>query len=673
VFDAGADESEGTAAYWHALHVDTPTVGDRLTRASAFVRSLGSTPAARMVTLLGPHIRCVDEPEQSTVEVVVVDDYLDPALSEVNIAALKGDRSWFLVKPVGTRAWIGPLFRPGRTGCWECLAQRLRNNRQVEAFLERRLNGEGPLPTSKARVDPYVDIVLGLASLEVSKAVATATATEVEGAVVTLDTLTLRTERHALVRRPQCPSCGDPRLDAERRAVALAPTPKTRQSDGGHRTVHPEVTMSRLEQHISPITGVVTNLDPLEVADSSGLAYSYAAGHNFALMRDDLRFLMQNLRGRSGGKGATQTQAKVSAVCEAIERYSGVYRGNVAERRSSFADLGSPAIHPYDLMLFSDRQYSERMRLNRGASLFHTIPEPFDDGREIAWTPAWSLTDEAFKEVPTAYCYYGHPDLAEWFFSTSDGNGSAAGNTIEEATLQGCMELIERDSVALWWYNRVRRPAVDLDSVADAYVADLQEWYRRQQRSLWVLDITSDLGVPVFAAVSHRTDHPIEDILMGFGAHFDPMVALKRALTELNQFMPAVAQRDAMGNTRYWFPGDEAVEWWRNARLETEPYLVPHGDIDGRRIGDFDNKSSDDLRDDVERCRDLLADHGLEMLVLDQTQPDIGLSVVKVMVPGLRHFWKRFGRGRLYDVPVDLGWLEEPRREEELNASGIFF
>ena len=50
----------------------------------------------------------------------------------------------------------------------------------------------------------------------------------------------------------------------------------------------------------------------------------------------------------------------------------------------------------------------------------------------------------------------------------------------------------------------------------------------------------------------------------------------------------------------------------------------------------------------------------MEMLVLDQTREEIGLPVVKVIVPGLRHFWARFAPGRLYDVPARLGWV--PRR-----------
>jgi len=59
------------------------------------------------------------------------------------------------------------------------------------------------------------------------------------------------------------------------------------------------------------------------------------------------------------------------------------------------------------------------------------------------------------------------------------------------------------------------------------------------------------------------------------------------------------------------------------------------------------------------------------VLVLDQTRPDVGLSVVKVIVPGMRHFWARFGPGRLYDVPVMMGWVENPLTEDQLNPSHL--
>jgi ribosomal protein S12 methylthiotransferase accessory factor len=47
--------------------------------------------------------------------------------------------------------------------------------------------------------------------------------------------------------------------------------------------------------------------------------------------------------------------------------------------------------------------------------------------------------------------------------------------------------------------------------------------------------------------------------------------------------------------------------------------------------------------------------------------------VVRVVVPGLCHFWRRLGFRRLYEVPVAMGWLERPLRPDELNPYTIFF
>jgi hypothetical protein len=38
----------------------------------------------------------------------------------------------------------------------------------------------------------------------------------------------------------------------------------------------------------------------------------------------------------------------------------------------------------------------------------------------------------------------------------------------------------------------------------------------------------------------------------------------------------------------------------------------------------------------------------------------------------LRHFWARFAPGRLYDVPVALGFGEQPTPESELNPVPMF-
>ena len=250
----------------------------------------------------------------------------------------------------------------------------------------------------------------------------------------------------------------------------------------------------------------------------------------------------------------------------------------------------------------------------------------------------------------------------------ADSNGCAAGNTLEEAILQGFLELVERDAFAIWWYNRLRVPGVDLGSFDDDYLDAAPEYYRRLGRELWLLDVTADLGIPVFVAVSRRTDRDSEDILYGAGAHPDPQIAALRALCELNQGVNWIQGAEGAGGRDTMDPLSRG--WLREAKIEQHQYLAPApGDRRGK--ADYPVPETQDLKEDVERCRALVEARGMEFLVLDQTRPDIGLPVVRVIVPGMRHFWERFAPGRLYDVPVAMGWRSAPLSEADLNPAPV--
>jgi ribosomal protein S12 methylthiotransferase accessory factor len=321
-------------------------------------------------------------------------------------------------------------------------------------------------------------------------------------------------------------------------------------------------------------------------------------------------------------------------------------------------------------MGYSERQLAERQSHNRRGQKARWVPEPFREDVAIEWTPLWSLSAEAPRYLPTSLCYYGYrsPDP---LFARADSNGCAAGSVLEEAVLQGILELIERDAVALWWYNRLRRRGVDLWSVEDPYVPALVRRYAELRRELWALDITSDLGVPTFAAISRRVDKADQDIIYGFGAHLDPGVALARALTEMNQSLEAVPAASGPDARLTYRGSRDAVRWWRTVRAANADYLLPDAEAAPRRLQDFACRASDDLHQDVLACRALAETRGIEILVLDQTRPDVGFPVTRVVAPGLRHFWPRFGPGRLYDVPLAEGWLSRPLGESEMNPFAI--
>lgn len=175
-------------------------------------------------------------------------------------------------------------------------------------------------------------------------------------------------------------------------------------------------------------------------------------------------------------------------------------------------------------------------------------------------------------------------------------------------------------------------------------------------------------NIPCFAAITSRKDREVEDIVLGYGAHFDPKIAISRALTEVNQILPNVLRFKEDGATIYNPSADPlALKWWQTVTLANQSYLVPDGRIGLKKSSDYLQLASDDLFDDVKSCQRIVEEKGMELLVLDQTRADIGLRVAKVIVPGMRHFWRRLGGGRLYDIPVRMGWLEEGLEEGKLN------
>ncbi len=655
--------STNVEIFCHHLQINPTLAAQRLKSTQVVVKAYGSLETENLISILKSlDIQVADIGD---ITLILTDDYLHPELEEFNQQALKSSSPWMLVNPLGTITWIGPLFYPQKTGCWQCLAQRLRDNRPIERFIykHKQINVSPPL----GFLPSTIQTTIGNAATEIFKWIVQGKNERLAGTLITHDTLTLQTQSHILVKRPQCPSCGNNSngLENQPLPVILGHRKKAFTTDGGHRCCSPQETLRKYQHHLSPITGIVRELNKIS---GNGLTHTYIAKHHSLSIFDNLENLRQNISGRSSGKGKTDIQAKISGFCEAIERYSGIFQGYEIRQKSSYLQMGEKAIHPNTCMNFSPQQYENREQWNlENKSWFQRVPEPFDVEREIDWTPVWSLTAQEFKYLPTVYCYYGYsqahpPDC--W----ADANGCAAGNTIEEAILQGFMELVERDSVALWWYNRLQKPQVDLDSFSEPYFPQLKAYYQSINRDLWVLDISSDLNIPAFAAISPRKDREVEDIILGYGAHFDPKIAISRALTELNQILPNVLSAQADASTQYPTSADAlAIEWWKTANLANQPYLMPQDLGVVKRCGDYPQLASDDFWEDIQLCQQIVEQNGMSMLVLDQTRPDIRLRVAKVIVPGMRHMWKRLGSGRLYDVPVKMGWLQQPLLEAQMN------
>ncbi|MFJ7219541.1 TOMM precursor leader peptide-binding protein [Amycolatopsis sp. NPDC098790] len=654
-------------AYWDACGIDAGAVASRPTLGTVELLSVGDDvgtgPVEDALAGAALDVRPGGTPGRADLGVVLCADYLDPLLGEIDAEYRRLGRPWLLARPQGAQVWIGPVIRPGESACWHCLTNRLWGHRHAEACAQELLGHDGPAPRPTAALPSLTSAAAHLVALEASKWLAGYRHGGQESVWV-LDTVDLQGKLHELRRRPQCPACGDPSLMAARaaRPVVLGPARKTTTTGGGHRTAGPAEMLARHGHLVSPVTGIIKEVrrDPA----APPFANAYRSGMNVARAITGFGGMQAGLRAENGGKGVSPLDAEVGALCEAAERFSGNYQGDELRIRGSFEELAPEAVHPNDCMLFADRQYRERAAWNAGHGLFQHVTDAFDPTARVDWTPVWSLTGRR-RLLPTGYLYYGAPVECGLRGLHADSNGAAAGSSLEDAILQGALELVERDAVALWWYNRTPVPGVDLGSFGDPWLDEMIGNYAGIGRELWALDVSSDVGVPVVVALSRRTDGPHEHIMFGFGAHLDPRVAVRRAVTELNQMIPDVLK---LGHAS---DDPDAARWLEYATVANQPYLRPEGGR-VRTKADFPFVHRADVKDDVEALARTLAGVGTELLVLDQTRPDVGVPVVKVLAPGLRPFWARFAPGRLFDVPVRLGRLAEPTPYEQLNPFPMF-
>ncbi|NHV26910.1 TOMM precursor leader peptide-binding protein [Burkholderia sp. D-99] len=655
-------DDDAARGFFERAGLDGDAACARVVRLRVAVEAFGADDAALRRALDTAGIEVVPDAEL-TVAITDTHDRDDLAACAARVAARGG--ALLVVAAGGVQTLIGPLLAGGGAladaPCIACVRYWIRLNRPVEALLARHHGSDSTrLPPAASRAGAAAAAALVAATVE-QIAVNRTASERLQTHIVAQRIDTLAAERHRVLKRPQCPCCGNPAWMREQaaRAPRLAEHAPLARADGGYRTADPQQVFERYAHLISPVSGAIAYLHPTPKRHA-GLRKVYASGFLVcpAAVPGSNRFDRI-----CSGKGRTDEQARVSALCEALERFSSVYQGDEATLTGSMASLlADPAcdavpIHVNDLQQFSERQFDARDAINAlTRDVRKQVPPRFTTRDVIDWTPAWSLVTGRRHLVPLSYCYAETPDSAQAHAAcVHNPNGCAAGSSVDEAILQGMLELIERDAVAIWWYNRIARPGIDLASFDDPYFDALVHEYTTLGWRLWALDITTDLGVPTVAALAENPQDGRFSI--GFGSHPFGRIAVQRALTEVNQLLDVAAQ---------------APHPWDRDKLSATVFLYPANGVRCTTRSTWQPIDTASLPAALAHCVGRIAAAGIDVLVVDKTRPDIGLSVVQVIAPGLCHFWPRFGARRLYSVPVELGWCAQPCGEPELNPALLF-
>jgi ribosomal protein S12 methylthiotransferase accessory factor YcaO len=331
------------------------------------------------------------------------------------------------------------------------------------------------------------------------------------------------------------------------------------------------------------------------------------------------------------GKGVTRSAAKAGALMEALERHSGescdlpVHRATRAEMNRR-----GPTVDPNRIVEPRVVEYRPEMQLE--------------------WIEGYDLLGDhpTFVPLNAVVCPYQPPDRSlELYYAHT--NGLASGNTIEEALCHAICEVLERDAVGLanaaemlaFGVARVYREAIgepiqdplpvtaprgrwiELDTLPER-AAGVAQKMQDADLLVYLRDVTSSIGIATFdcACVERKLDgrHWVH---AGSGSHPDARVAVSRALTEAAQSRVAHIQG-----------GREDLTHIIRSPAPFEPDEA-FGTGERCEFGTVESREHANVDDDIRFLLGRLSAAGFEhVIAVDLTRPELGVPVVRVLIPG---------------------------------------
>jgi ribosomal protein S12 methylthiotransferase accessory factor len=395
---------------------------------------------------------------------------------------------------------------------------------------------------------------------------------------------------------------------------------------GVERSVHPRVTIRRA-------LGVADKIGVTRVADVTGLDRLGIPNYMTVRPRD----LGPGIS-YYNGKGTTSVDAYAGALMEAVERHGGEY------------------CH-YKRTLGSYRALKRRFVCVDPKDVIVPQVAPYSADQPMEWVTGYDVLNEQETLVPLNFviCPYHSPEVPTLFCASS--NGLASGNTLTEALCHALCEVIERDAESMSLARLQIAPTLShlLHDCAKGHVRHKQPYVRlstlpQRARTLvrkmegaglkvLVRDLTSTARIATFdCAVVGDGKDGFGVAHGGYGTHPDARVAVLRALTEAAQSRITCIQG-----------GREDLPQVMRQKMEV-PDSTSFEYEDSVNFNDVPSVRNEYIDDDVRLMLLGLANSGLsQVIAFDMTHPDVGLPVVRVIVPHAET-WSAFhvhtGRGQ---------------------------
>jgi len=518
----------------------------------------------------------------------------------------------------GFEAWVGPGVVPGETGCWNCLRlRRLANARAPKpahdldaAQLEAR-----PAPRARAQLAPMAAQTGLLMAMEALKLLTAYTASRLVGRVFVHNLVTNEADYHTVIPMPWCEVCGG--------AAAILPHGNApRDASDAPRNgrpldhLHDVAALRRLFAGwvdekvgvIHSLTGMTSDVASPPPLTSSAVLANYTEGALPVLPASQV----------GTGKGLTAVAAHLSAVGEALERYSASRYRLDDLRVASYNQLDGERLDPRRLCLYDKAQYQEP-----------GFPYPrFSASQKIHWVRGRWL-DGGPVWVPALLAYFNFQPPPEQYFCQVSSNGLAAGADPDDAALRATMELIERDAAMLTWLCQLPARRVEPDDSLDPRAREVIEHLALHQVKLELYALDVGIGIPTVVCLGLGDGKSWPGATVALSAHTDPRQATVKAIIEQAHVGPYIASLMHSAKIPDSFARVQSLE-------DHALYYVPVERVtafDFLRYGgaaiplrELENGGEPTLA----YCAERLERAGVRVAVVDVTSPDVALSPFRV-------------------------------------------
>ncbi len=313
------------------------------------------------------------------------------------------------------------------------------------------------------------------------------------------------------------------------------------------------------------------------------------------------------------GKGSSPEQAKASACMELAERYSFF---SFKKNDSNFV------VGDYETMRQQGYPVMAIQYLIDSVHDTQTSPETLEkllDGIPMQWTWATNLSKNEEVLIPFS-----------WFYAINEFNGPSAGNTYEEAAIQGICEIVERHVCSVVNHEKLMTPLIDPDSVQDPVARRLIDKFSENGIELYLNDFSLDTGICTVGAlaIDPSTFPDSSEIVFTAGTTPGAEKAVIRAITEVAQLAG-----DFNSNSNYVASGLP-----KPLSMEEVEYITNPGKH--TTIGEMYNIADDNIKVEVQNCIAALSKIGMDVFMIDVTHDDLQIPAFYTIIPGA-HFRER--------------------------------